>query len=133
MITMGQRIRDCRKASGKTQKELAVTLGIKEAAVSKWESGKVENIPRSTIDKMAKLFGVDPCYLMAFSNDPNPPKGVDSVYDRVTIELGIQAADLLRFFTSLNPMGRDMALNTVKALANMPENTAQEKSELKNA
>jgi Predicted transcriptional regulators len=133
MNIMGQRIRDCRKASNKTQKELAALLGVKEAAVSKWESGKVENIPRSTIKEMASMFDVNPCYIMGFSNDPNPPKGEATVYSRVTIELGQQASELLQSFMKMNQKGRDMAFATVNALANSPENTAQEKTELKNA
>ena len=132
-MTMAQRIRDCRKSKDMTQKELAEKLGVKEAAVSKWESGKVENIPRTTIDAMAKLFEVNPCYLMAFSNDPNTPKLEMTIYDRVTIELGSEATDLLQKFMAMNQKGRDTAFATVNALASLPENTTQEKTRLKNA
>ena len=72
-MTMAQRIRDCRKSNKFTQKELAEKLGVKEAAVSKWESGVVENIPRTTIKAMAELFGVGPCYLMLVNCSKNLP------------------------------------------------------------
>lgn len=124
-MSMGHRIRNCRKINGKTQKELAAILGVKEAAVSKWENDTVENIPRSTIDQMARLFDVNPCYLMDFSDDPSPSEGMKSVYDYVKMELGESAGDLLQQFVSMNKRGQRIAYKAVQAFANMPENKLQ--------
>lgn len=132
-MTMAQRIRDCRKANKLTQKELAEKLGVKEAAVSKWESGVVENIPRTTIKAMAELFGVGPCYLMAFSSDPSPVEIPVSIYDRVTIELGPKASELLKEFAIMNNHGQELALNMVRSLVYDPANTEKEKEKLKQA
>lgn len=65
-MTMGDRIYDLRKQRGMTQSELANILGVGRSAVLKYEKGEVENIPRSTIAKMATVFGVSPSYLMCF-------------------------------------------------------------------
>ena len=43
----GQKIRKYREGKGLTQKELARTLGVSDAAVSKWERGK--NFPDMTL------------------------------------------------------------------------------------
>lgn len=131
-MTMGQRIRECRRSKDFTQKELAEKLNVKEAAVSKWESGVVENIPRSTIKTMADLLEVHPCYLMGFSDDPNPPKGPESIYDRVTIELGGNAGNMLKYFMELNPAAQSAALAMLEGLAAVPSNH-KEKVTLKNA
>ena len=131
-MNMGEVIRTLRKQNHLTQKELAAKMEVKEGAVSKWEQGYVENIPRKTIEKMASLFNVNPCYLMGFSNDPNPPKGPTTIYDRVTIELGTQAADLLKYFMELNPTAQASALSMLEGLAAVPANH-KKKVELKNA
>lgn len=133
IMTMAQRIRDCRKSNKLTQKELAEKLGVKEAAVSKWESGIVENIPRTTIKAMAELFGVGPCYLMAFSNDPAPTENSVSIYDRVTIELGSKASELLKEFAIMNEHGQELALTMVRSLVYDPANTEKEKKHMKQA
>lgn len=57
-MTVGEKIRDLRKRAGLTQTELGQRLGVQKNAVSKWECGRVEDIPASKIKAMAALFGV---------------------------------------------------------------------------
>lgn len=47
-----------------TQEELGEKLGVKRAAVQKWESGLTENIKRSTLDKLAKIFDISAAELL---------------------------------------------------------------------
>lgn len=129
-MTMAHRIKACRKQAQLTQKELAAKIGVKEAAVSKWENGKVDNIPRSTIKALADLFGVHPCYLMGFSNDPRPTNGGTSIYDRVASELGKEAAEILKLFSGMNDQGQQLALSMLQSLACNPSNTEQKKETL---
>lgn len=63
-MTLGNKIRTHRKALGLTQTELGEKLGVKVNAVSKWECGRVEDIPTSKIKALANLFGVQPSYLI---------------------------------------------------------------------
>ena len=63
-MTIGDKIRLHRKALGLTQTELGEKLGVKTNAVSKWECGRVDDIPTSKIKAMAKLFDVQPSYLI---------------------------------------------------------------------
>lgn len=67
--TMGERIRELRKEKGVTQEELGKLIGVQRSAIRKYESGMVENIPRSSIQKMADFFGVSPEYLLCFSEN----------------------------------------------------------------
>ncbi len=126
-MTMAQRIRDCRKHAHLSQKELAAKMGVKESAVSKWENGKVTNIPRSTIEALSALFGVHPSYLLAFSNDPRPTNEGTSAYDYVSGEFGSEAAEILKLFMGMNDQGRQLALSVLRSLACDPANTEQRK------
>lgn len=63
-MTVGEKIKAERKALGLTQTELGEKLGVRKNAVSKWECGRVDDIPGSKIKAMAALFGVSPSYLI---------------------------------------------------------------------
>lgn len=63
-MKLGEKIRIQRKALKLTQTELGEKLGVKTNAVSKWECGRVEEIPTSKIKAMATLFNVPLSYLI---------------------------------------------------------------------
>ena len=63
-MTIGDKIRTLRKEKGFNQTELGERLGVKTNAVSKWECGRVEDIPMSKVKMMASLFGVPVSYLI---------------------------------------------------------------------
>lgn len=65
---MAEIIRGLRERRGITQKELGEVIGVKDPAIRSYESGNVENIPRSSVIKMAEYFGVSPCYIMGFDS-----------------------------------------------------------------
>ena len=71
-MTIGDKIRHQRKQMGLTQTELGEKLGVKTNAVSKWECGRVEDIPTSKLKAMSALFGVPTSYLI--DEEPNYPK-----------------------------------------------------------
>ena len=88
-----------RKAAGLTQEELASMLGIQGSAVAKYENGRVDNIKRSVLEKMAKIFDCSPAYLMGFtesrkeedkktSSDPLPHPSLLQVHKRKIPLLG---------------------------------------------
>ncbi|WP_242873582.1 LexA family protein [Eubacterium barkeri] len=57
-----------------TQQDLADRLGLKKSAIAKYENGRVENLKRSTIEKMAKIFNCSPAYLMGWTDNVKPMK-----------------------------------------------------------
>lgn len=63
-MTIGAKIKQLRKDAHMTQTDLGDYLGVKKNAVSKWECGRVEDIPAGKIKAMAKLFNVPPSYLI---------------------------------------------------------------------
>ena len=69
MEKMGERIKRLRLSNGLTQEELGNRIGLKRAAINKYEKGNVENMKRSTIEKLSSLFNVTPSYLMALDDN----------------------------------------------------------------
>ena len=63
-MTIGEKIKKHRKAMKLTQTELGERLGVQKNAVSKWETGRVEDIPTGKIRQMAEIFDVPAAYLM---------------------------------------------------------------------
>ncbi|MBS6064002.1 MAG: helix-turn-helix transcriptional regulator [Peptostreptococcaceae bacterium] len=105
-MKMGEYINYLRTGGNKngnkwTQEELGKALNppINRAAINKWESGQVENIKRSYIEQMAKLFQVKPSDLMCFIWDEKYNKNdklakevhlcelIEQTYGKATLEL----------------------------------------------
>lgn len=89
-MTVGEKIRAERKALGLTQTELGERLGVRKNAVSKWECGRVDDIPGSKIKAMAALFGVSPSYLI----DDEAPPPVRLKFDEFTYAMHNETKDL---------------------------------------
>lgn len=63
-MTIGQKIKKHRKERKMTQTELGELLGVQKNAVSKWETGRVEDIPTGKIRQIAEIFDVPVSYLV---------------------------------------------------------------------
>lgn len=77
-MTMGEYIKQLRREHGWTMEELGKKVGVNRAAVQKWENGTVENIKRSTIKELSRVFGVSPCDLMCW-DEVEPPAEQDPI------------------------------------------------------
>ena len=73
---VGDYIKSLRKNKGLTQEELGNMIGVKKAAVQKWESGMVQNLKRNTIKQLSEIFEVSP---VSFIDDD------DSIESNATI------------------------------------------------
>ena len=67
-MEMQDRIKQRRIELGYTQEELANRLGLQKSAIAKYENGRVENIKRTTILKMAEVLQCSPSYLMGWED-----------------------------------------------------------------
>lgn len=67
-MNTGEILKQLRIQKGLTQEELGNLVGLKKAAINKYESGKVENIKRSTIQKFSDIFNVSPAIIMGWSS-----------------------------------------------------------------
>lgn len=81
-MTMGERIKALRLEYGFTQEALGKKLGIKKAAVQKYEKGTVTNIKRDTLISLADIFDTSVEYIVSgntASQDVIEPAHFDNV------------------------------------------------------
>ena len=57
---IGSRIKELRTSLGLTQEELGDLIGVKKAAINKYESGLVKNIKRDMQARLAEALHTDP-------------------------------------------------------------------------
>ena len=93
-----------RKKAGLTQRELADRLGVKNTAVSNWESGN-NSVDIETLYQASKIFGVSLADMYGqYSAQPDPV-------------LTEGEKDLLDDYRSMNEEGQTAALAAVHGLA----------------
>jgi len=121
-MTMGEYIKLLRKNHDMTQEELGQRLNppVNRAAINKWETGQVENIKRSYIEQMSRLFDVRPCELMCFDIEQQISEDVKAI-ELVQKRFGKDAVQLLELFTKLNELGKEKALIDLDDLTNLPK------------
>lgn len=67
MSCIGANIKRLREANEMSQEELGRRIGVKRAAIQKYEKGTVENIPLKSVEKIADIFDVSPTYLVGWT------------------------------------------------------------------
>ena len=123
-MTMGEKIRYLRESLDMSQEDLGLLLGVQKSAVAKYENGKVENIKRSTIKKMAEVFNVSACYLMGFDEDEEK---VETLSRQVTLlqavqdQWGKEAVKALSILNELNEEGVKKAISSLEDLSEIPK------------
>ena len=78
---MAERIKEKRIELGLTQEELGEKLGLQKSAIAKYENGRVENIKRSVIAEMARLFNCSPAYLMGWDEPASQKDDIEITED----------------------------------------------------
>ena len=73
-MDIGKKIKDARLAKGLTQEELGNIVGLQKSAIAKYENGRVVNIKRSTLQKLAKALGLRGSDLIMESEPPDTKK-----------------------------------------------------------
>ncbi|MGT2712255.1 helix-turn-helix domain-containing protein [Streptococcus oriscaviae] len=71
-----ERLKQLRKESGLTQKQVAESLQVAQNSYSNWEKG-IRTPLNPTIDKLAELFNVSSEYLKGNSDIRNPEEDID--------------------------------------------------------
>lgn len=59
-----EKIKLLRKQKGLTQTELGQLIGVQNSAIAKYEKGRVVNLKRDTLEKLAKALDVSPAELL---------------------------------------------------------------------
>lgn len=65
-----RRIKELREKTDVTLKDMAKIIGVSEATVQRYESGKIHELPYRVIEAYAEKFNVFPSYIMGWSDNP---------------------------------------------------------------
>ena len=109
-MNVGDYIKKLRTEKGLTQEELGEMLGVKRAAVNKWESGMVQNLKRTTIQKLAVIFNVNPATFIDGSEsfesetEKKPPLKLPNADEQ----------ELLTIYRNVNQEGQDYIMQTAR-------------------
>lgn len=87
-MEIGERIREARIAKGMTQEELGKIVGLQKSAIAKYENGRVVNIKRSTIQKLAKALDLKGSDLIIESD----PKEAAELHAKVLLDNDLMIA-----------------------------------------
>lgn len=109
-MNVGDYIKKLRTEKGLTQEELGEMLGVKRAAVNKWESGMVQNLKRTTMQKLAVIFNVNPATFIDGSEsfesetEKKPPLKLPNADEQ----------ELLTIYRNVNQDGQDYIMQTAR-------------------
>ena len=81
-MDIGQKIKHARIAKGLTQEELGNMVGLQKSAIAKYENGRVVNIKRSTLQKLAQALDLRGSDLIIESD----PKEVADIAAKVLLD-----------------------------------------------
>ena len=118
---VGNYIKSLRKSKGLTQEELGNMIGVKKAAVQKWESGMVQNLKRNTIKQLSDIFEVSPASFID-NDDPIESKAtilpqekirMIPVYESVSAGFGAYADNYILEYIPLFISSDEEAHNTL--------------------
>ena len=74
-VMIGNRIKSMRKNLGLTQKQLGKIVNLSEGSISKYESGKIEDVTTTKLNKFAEALNVDITWLLGVElNRSNPER-----------------------------------------------------------
>lgn len=72
-----KRLYELRTKHGYTMEKLAELIGVSKGTISKWERGKIANMRRDKVVALAKLYNVQPTYIMGYEMPDIHVSGLD--------------------------------------------------------
>ena len=78
-------------------------MGVQKSAIAKWENGRVVNIKRENLKKLAEVLSIPPYELVA----------PDSIVNDTEQNLSADELQLLDMYRLLNDQGKEYVLQTV--------------------
>lgn len=81
-MNVGQKIKEARLQKGLTQEELGKIVGLQKSAIAKYENGRVVNIKRSTLQKLALALDLRGSDLIIETN----PKEAATLHAKVLLD-----------------------------------------------
>lgn len=80
MKSVGDRIKERRKALGLSAEQLGELTGKDRATIYRYENGGIENMPITILEPLAKALRTTPDFLMGWTDDPTEDKALINAY-----------------------------------------------------
>lgn len=109
-MEIGQKIKKARIERGLTQQELGDLVGVQKSAIAKYENGRVVNIKRSTLQKIAKALNIRPSELI-FNESPKEAADL-----HVKIITDFELMEVIKHYYSLSEENQKMVREIVGSL-----------------
>lgn len=109
-MDIGQKIKKARLERGLTQQELGDLVGVQKSAIAKYENGRVVNIKRSTLQKIAKALNIRPSELI-FDESPR-----DAADLHVRIITDFELMEAIKDYYTLSEENQRMIRDLIRSL-----------------
>lgn len=119
--SIAERIKSLRLALGMTQQELADRVGLKKAAINKYETGRVVNIKRDNVVKLAETLNSTPEYILGYTNivhsasctHENDFEDITVSFspENVSLKVNGKQGDFTEMFVCLSKDGKQLVLS----------------------
>ena len=110
-MELGQKIKQARLQKGLTQEELGNIFGLQKSAIAKYENGRVVNIKRSTLQKLAKALDLRGSDLIIENN----PKEAATLHARVLTDTELMLS--IEQYYELSDEKKKMVRDLIRSLA----------------
>ena len=110
-MEIGEKIRNARIAKNMTQEELGNLVGLQKSAIAKYENGRVVNIKRSTLQKLAKALDLRGSDLVIESN----PQEAAELSARVLLDDELMSA--IEQYYTLSDENQKMIRDLIRSLS----------------
>jgi transcriptional regulator with XRE-family HTH domain len=110
-VEIGQKIKQARIAKGLTQEELGSIVGLQKSAIAKYENGRVVNIKRSTLQKLATALEIRGSELIIESD----PKEAADLHAKVLLDMELMGS-IEKYYT-LSAEKQKMIRDLIDSLA----------------
>ena len=113
-MTTAEKIKQLRLQKGLSQEALGSKIGVKKAAINKYEAGRVVNIKRTTLKSLAKALDVTPADLLDDEASTSVPDHADALF------MDPAEKRLVEICRELNAAGRKKLQEYAEDLYDMP-------------
>jgi transcriptional regulator with XRE-family HTH domain len=110
-MQIGQKIKEARIEKGLTQEELGKMVGLQKSAIAKYENGRVVNIKRSTLQKLALALDLRGSDLII----DNDPKEAATLHAKVLMDTELMCA--IEQYYTLDNEKKKMVRDLIRTLA----------------
>lgn len=110
-MDIGQKIKQARIEKGLTQEELGNLVGLQKSAIAKYENGRVVNIKRSTLQKLAQALDLRGSDLIIEAD----PKEAAELSARVLMDCELM--DVIEKYYTLTAEKQKMVRDLIRSMA----------------